>query len=158
MKEEWKQFRKNRQGIWLISNHGRVKKNGELYTPFYKGGKTNSLFSKYKCVSMNEPHGGYIHRIVGNTFLSNPEGKRCINHIDGNKHNNHISNLEFATYKENLKHAYETGLMHTSMPEILIRREKVHQYRLSGLTYIKIGIILNVSTTQAWVDYKNYNK
>jgi len=51
-----------------------------------------------------------VHRLVGLAFIPNPENKRVINHKDGNKLNNNIDNLEWATDSENLQHAYNTGL------------------------------------------------
>ena len=53
---------------------------------------------------------GDAHRCVAETFIPNPENKPCVNHIDGVKHNNHISNLEWVTYQENTLHADATGL------------------------------------------------
>lgn len=51
-----------------------------------------------------------IHRLVATHFIDNPENKPCVNHIDGNKENNDIPNLEWATHSENMVHAYNTGL------------------------------------------------
>jgi len=55
----------------------------------------------------------YVHRILGFAFVANPEDKPMINHIDGNKLNNSIDNLEWVTHSENMKHAYKLGLVVT---------------------------------------------
>ncbi|MCT4321825.1 HNH endonuclease [Elizabethkingia anophelis] len=51
-----------------------------------------------------------IHRILAECFIPNPENKACVNHIDGNKFNNNLINLEWATFAENTQHAFRTGL------------------------------------------------
>ena len=51
-----------------------------------------------------------VHRLIATAFLPNPDNKREVNHIDGDKHNNSINNLEWATPSENVNHALKTGL------------------------------------------------
>ena len=65
---------------------------------------TVDLYSKGKS------HKHYIHRLLAEHFIPNPLNKRTVNHIDGNKLNNSLDNLEWATYAENMKHAYDTNL------------------------------------------------
>ena len=51
-----------------------------------------------------------VHRLVAEAFIPNPDKKPVIDHLDGNKKNNCVSNLEWVTIAENNQRAYETGL------------------------------------------------
>lgn len=52
----------------------------------------------------------YVHRLVAATFIENPDNLTEINHKDGNKKNNNVSNLEWCSRSRNMRHAYQTGL------------------------------------------------
>lgn len=52
-----------------------------------------------------------VHRLICETFHKNINNKPCVNHIDGNKNNNHKDNLEWVTYSENHRHGFDNGLM-----------------------------------------------
>ena len=54
----------------------------------------------------------FVHQIVAETFLAKPDGKVCVNHIDSNRQNNHVDNLEWTTWSENCKHGFKLGRLH----------------------------------------------
>ena len=100
-----------------IFNHFEVSNNGQIRNALTK--KIYKLFlNKYGyfqvCVSLGSTKNKKtfkIHKAVAETFISNPDNKETVNHIDGNKQNNSVDNLEWATYSENSQHAHRTGLV-----------------------------------------------
>lgn len=88
----------------LQDNHGneRIQSRATWISP--KGYQYVQLFVK------DVRHNVSVHHAVASAFIPNPENKYTVNHKDGNKLNNQVTNLEWATYSENLKHAHETGL------------------------------------------------
>lgn len=99
------------EGLYTIDENGNVfslKRN-----IFRKVRKPNKYFD-YKRITLNKcgiAKTFSIHRLVAIAFIDNPKNKPCVNHKDGNKLNNYDNNLEWVTYSENTKHAFENGLI-----------------------------------------------
>lgn len=93
---------------YSVNKVGEIMRyDGKILTAFPRG------HNKYMTVRIqinNKAHWVSIHRAVATAFVPNPYNKPMVNHIDGNKLNNHVDNLEWVTASENQKHAYRTGL------------------------------------------------
>lgn len=108
----------NLEKLYSISDFGRVKSLAKKYQGKFREDlimKQQTDRGGYSYIMLNYPSTRLkkfclIHRLVALAFIPNPENKKEVNHIDGNKLNNHISNLEWVTSSENSKHALATGL------------------------------------------------
>jgi len=101
---------KNTNEVYFISNKGRVyntHKNGLSKVNDNGAGYLTSSISalKHEGISVNR----YLHRLVAEHFIPNPEGKKFVNHIDHDKSNNCVDNLEWVTAKENTAHGIANG-------------------------------------------------
>lgn len=73
-----------------------------------------------------------IHRLIAETFISNPDNKTIVNHKDGNKQNNVVENLEWCTQKENIRHSFDMGLSKQQTYNTSKLCKKVRQYTIDG--------------------------
>lgn len=96
----------------------------------------------------------YIHRIVAKVFLDNPNKYKYVNHIDGNKKNNCVENLEWCSAKDNTKHAYDNGLAKhgEKSTSSKLTQDQVNEirstYKKGKITYVELGKIYGISKQQ----------
>lgn len=110
MTEEWRDIL-GYEGYYQVSNLGRVRSLNRVVKTednkkYHLTGRVlkQSVRNKYKSVGLNKngvSEGKFVHRLVGEAFISNPQNKSQIDHIDGNKFNNNFKNLRWVTSKEN---------------------------------------------------------
>ncbi len=119
-KEIWKPI-PNTDNRYEISNYGRARSwcncnEGRRKEPrILKQGSTPHTGYKMIAIWNNGKHKTVnIHRAVAKLFIPNPENKRCVNHIDCDKENNHVNNLEWVTHAENTRHAIKNGIADVS--------------------------------------------
>ena len=101
------------EGFYQVSNFGRVKSTVHFThkkDTILKGDIKNG---GYVYVNLYKNHKGtkfYVHRLVAKAFLKQYDDKQYVNHIDCNKQNNKVENLEYCTQKENIDHSWQNDL------------------------------------------------
>lgn len=93
-----------------------------------------------------------VHRLIAKHFIGNPQKLRAVNHLDGNKLNNHIDNLEWCSHSMNSKHAWSSGLMENtrkvnSIPKSASLNAMWNKNKIK-VKHLETGIIFN-SITEA---------
>lgn len=118
--EIWRNI-KNYEGLYQVSNTGKIKRlKGKCLA---KAGKYRTVAesiltcfpnkTRYNYLYVNLNNNGIkqfrVHRLVALHFIPNPNNLPEVNHIDGDKNNNHVSNLEWCTNLQNIRHSYKIG-------------------------------------------------
>lgn len=135
-----------------IKNQTYVTRKEKILKPYISRG----YYQVSLCIDGKYRH-FQVHRLVAEAFIPNPENKPQVNHIDGNKLNNDISNLEWVTRSENQLHAYKTGLQKPLKGEENILSKTILQLDLEG-NYIKKYRIFNGSRKRNRNIPQQYNK
>lgn len=153
MQEIWKDVPKY-EGLYMVSNMGRVmslhctskvaKENGVHDRRIMKNVMSSSGYYHVGLSKNGVKIMHSIHVLVAETFIPNPENKPSVNHIDGNKLNNSVVNLEWATFKENQQHAIRTGLRDLHKPHKPHKTYKTYKLRKDrdfDASYTSYGIL-----------------
>lgn len=116
MIEEWRDI-KGFEGKYQISNLGRVKSldritNNRVFKSAVKKLQiSNTGYHRvFLCLENRKSKPFSVHRLVAKAFLEHIEGRDIVNHLDGNKLNNIVTNLEWVTVSENTLHSYKNKL------------------------------------------------
>ena len=165
---------KGYEGLYEVSNYGRVlsinkpitKGTGVRKPKFLKQSKGSKGYIMVKLYKDGQKLGMSIHRIVAINFIPNPSGLNVINHIDCNKTNNRVENLEWCTQRHNMTHAIENGLIayargeksrksrltESDVLEIrqLYANAKISQMALANLFLVGQSSIWSILTRKTW--------
>ena len=122
---------------YYVSNLGRFKNSTGVITENYK------VVEYIKVSVLNKTYA--LHRLIAKAFLENPENKEHVNHKDGNKLNNILSNLEWITNRENQIHKFEMGLGNNFTKKIIqfdleMNKIKVFESIVGASKELDIGI------------------
>lgn len=150
---------------YLVSSLGNVKTiNGKLKKVVYDSKNDYGYVELWK---NNKGKKFRIHRLVAETFIPNTLGKEQVNHIDGDKKNNCVSNLEWVTPKENIRHAIKNDLSSIKYGSknlaSKLKEEDVKYIRENAginKSVKELSEIYNVSTTTIYniINYKKWLK
>lgn len=127
MIEEWKIFKDK----YLVSNTGKIISLKHNNTNNIKTLKPVIRKTGYKYITINNKQ-YVLHRVVAECFIPNIDNKPFINHIDGNKLNNNVKNLEWCTAKENCIHAVKNNLIRFNTPKHIESAKKNIQKAIDG--------------------------
>lgn len=142
-KEIWKDV-VGYEGLYQVSNYARIKRlqnKGCRNERILKYGIQRGYHCHVLC-KLGKHTNISAHRMAAIAFIPNPDNKPYINHIDSDKSNNHISNLEWCTQKENVAHSFKHGF------RTGIRGERNANAKLSDLSMRTIAFMCELGFSQ----------
>ena len=120
-----------------ISSYGRVKRPNGIIVDF--SNRTKSAYYQIRLGKSytKSKYSVYVHRLVAEAFIPNPDNKPQVNHIDGNRHNNNVDNLEWVTIQENVSHFYHASVFKEKSAEVRKRNSEAQKGKPSPRKGVK---------------------
>lgn len=155
LRKAWKPI-KGFEGLYEISTSGEVKSFVKLKEKILRPGLCKNGYLTVVLYRYRHGKSYYVHRLVAETFIPNVFGKPEVNHLDGNKRNNGLRNIEWCTKSENGRHAYDTGLNYSNPQKgescathVLSERQvkKIKTALFLGITCARLGRLFGVDRT-----------
>ena len=137
MNDDWIPV-KGYEGLYEVSSSGHVRSFHGLYPKLIAISLNNSGYCHVRLSKDKKTKTVYLHRLVAEHFLSNPECKPQVNHLDRDITNNTKENLQWVTAKENKEHSARAGTKFTKLtPEDVIEIRRLRSS--TDLSYREIG-------------------
>lgn len=157
------------EGYYAVSNQGRIKAVGAFIK--HDGNFNGGYYKKVKIREHRIDRYGYcliklcrdgkcktlkVHRLVAAAFIANPNKYPQVDHVDGNKQNNNVENLNWVSAAENMKRAWNTGLKNNhylrgeGSPHAKITKDKVLELRLqyaAGYSRVELANLYKISSS-----------
>ena len=142
-----------------------INEKGEIYSKFTKkliaSQKDKNGYARTRLVNKHGRKSVFIHRLLAMSFIDNPLNKPHVNHIDCNKSNNNLSNLEWCTHSENLKHAVLNGRCDRCFETIKLAHKKISKKLLdteTNIIYNSISEAIRTFKIPSTTFYRQMNK
>lgn len=168
MEEIWKDI-EGYEGLYQVSNLGRIRgldrylsveRYGKTYNRFQKGSivkkqKSTCNYNQVQLHKGNEAHTYPVYKLVANAFISNPENKPCVDHINTDRNDDRACNLRWVTYKENANNplTMKKYLGRDGNPQ-LDKRKPVSQFTKDGV-FIKKWVCARVAAKELGITKSN---
>ncbi len=120
----------------------QMNENGYVYTALWKNNKGTTCS---------------VHRLVAETYINNPDKKPFVNHIDADRSNPHVSNLEWCTQSENIQHAYNIGNMSQKRHFTYEETDWLLKQFLGGTSLTHLASSMEVGLSRTTINLRNHS-
>lgn len=150
MNEVWKPV-KGYEGLYEVSNTGKIRRNGYLMSQH----QCRNGYLRCKLTKNGKPKMKLLHRLVAEAFIPNPDNLPQVNHVNENKTDNRVENLEWCTCQYNINYGHRKEKVKAKELNG-IRSKQVEQYTIEG-ELIKVYPSLNEAARQTGLKLSNLN-